>query len=251
MARIAVITDIHYIPDGGMSPRSRADVLLLHAAEQLNRTIRPDATVVLGDLVNDGMSVEATNAFSRLKTILGTINAPVIVLPGNHDTRGPSLDTSPSDQFDNVFGDLEPVVTVDDCRLLTFRDRDVPGFHSVRSPADLDRMRQARNGFNGSLVSVQHVPIFPPGTSDCPYHCVNAENVLAAMRASGFCAAISGHYHTGMTVRTTDAVYFAASAFSEPPFPIHVIDVKNGCVQIEHQALPRFAEISEAFLDVR
>ena len=54
--RIAVITDIHYCvtpPNVAARQGQWGAVLLRRTIERLNRYVKPDVTVVLGDLVDD------------------------------------------------------------------------------------------------------------------------------------------------------------------------------------------------------
>ena len=48
-----------------------------------NLTVRPDAVLITGDLVNDGRP----NQYEHLRVLLGPLDVPLYLMPGNHDTR--------------------------------------------------------------------------------------------------------------------------------------------------------------------
>jgi Icc protein len=79
--RLAQITDVHAgAAWGSRDPLDTlADVIAaIHALPQ-----PPDAVFVTGDLVNDG----ADEQYAALAPVLGQLELPVSVLPGNHDDR--------------------------------------------------------------------------------------------------------------------------------------------------------------------
>jgi histidinol phosphatase-like PHP family hydrolase len=212
---IAVISDLHFVEDGDTAGGARcgdiADILFLRAVHRFNRMIRPDVTVLLGDLLNDGDAPAAPGLLARMRNIADLVAGPVIAIPGNHDG-------SP-DAFYSAFDRPGPFVDIEGVRFLPFVDPEEPGYNARRTRRDLDRMAEARAGFGGPIVALQHVPIFPPGASYCPYNYTNADEVIAAMGANGIGLAISGHYHAGMDLIRSDGVGFlAAPAASERPF---------------------------------
>lgn len=79
---IAQITDLHVVADGPGRGLVDTAAHLADAAAYLNAMgRRPDAVVVTGDLVDDATPAE----YRRLAPILASIEAPVHLLPGNHD----------------------------------------------------------------------------------------------------------------------------------------------------------------------
>jgi len=80
-------TDVHY---GTTSPIPRrrceiADILLKRAVYRLNRLVRPDVTLILGDVIDDGSSPDAERSLLQLRSILDKLDSPYITIPGNHD----------------------------------------------------------------------------------------------------------------------------------------------------------------------
>jgi hypothetical protein len=166
---IAAVADIHYTSSATPHPARRgeiADVLLQQAVQRINATIKPEVTVVLGDLLDDGQGAAAMEQLQHLRTILDRLTSPSIILPGNHD--------GDLAQFYRVMPRPAPVVDIGDVRLLPFFDAEEPDYNSRRSVADCARMSAARAGYAGQILSLQHVPLLPPGQGASPYRLVNA-----------------------------------------------------------------------------
>jgi len=232
--RIAVITDVHFndaAPDPDSGGRGEiADILLLRAVHRLNRFVRPDVTVLLGDLIDRGDTAFAREDLERLRPTVELIDGPVIVLPGNHD--------GDPDLFYSVFQRPPDVVDVKGVRLVPFVDPEEPEFNARRLPRDLERMGEARSGFAGPIVALQHVPVFPPGAVECPYDYTNAEAVVEAMGRHGYTLSLSGHHHAGFELLQTDGPgYVCAPTLCKPPFRFLVIQLDGGRVEIEEHAL--------------
>jgi len=220
MIRIAVLSDVHYsgASEGDETERNLADIFLLRAAHRLNRTIKPDVTVLLGDLIDDATAPDAAKHLQRIRKVAGVVQSPVIVMPGNHDIAGPGDCTGNSDLFWEVFERPPQYFDIAGYRLLPFCDEDMPGYNARRSQADLKRMREARSGFDGKIIALQHVPVFPPGSSECPFNHTNAAEITDVMREAGIDVAISAHYHPGFDVRAGNMTFIAAPALVEAPY---------------------------------
>jgi hypothetical protein len=244
--KIAVLADLHYRP-GGIGPHNRntahpeergdmGHVLWLRAIYRLNRLIRPDVVCVLGDLLDDGTGPDALEALQQLRGLFAHLKAPWIALPGNHDPAPEvfwSVFDRPADWMD--FGGV---------RFLAFDDREEPGFCASRPEAYLERMAYARAGWRGAIVSLQHVPLFPEGACDSPFHYTNADTVIASMRRNGIELALSAHHHPGIDpIYTNDGLCFAAApALCRAPFEMLVVELDPSRpagepVRIERHAL--------------
>jgi len=77
MARIVVLSDIHLSPTHGFFWENWC------IARDLANAAKADAVVVNGDLAINGPDSDAEIAFAA--SALSRLNAPVLVLPGNHD----------------------------------------------------------------------------------------------------------------------------------------------------------------------
>ncbi len=230
--KMAVIADIHYsdsdIAAGSPRKGSLGDILLLRAVHRLNRIIKPDVTVILGDLLNDGSGEQGAGERRRLLDIMQRIESPLLVLPGNHD--------GDADDFYREFPRPPTWLDVRGYRLVPFLEVEEPGFNARRTAADLQRMLDARTGFHGPIIQLQHTSLFPPGMHECPYNYTNIERIIASMREAGIRYSVSGHYHRGIDGLTTDAGTFIGSpALCEDPFPFMEIVFDNErAVAIRH-----------------
>lgn len=232
--RIAAIADAHYaggtLEQCGVRRSAIADILLLRAVRRLNRFIKPDLTVLLGDLVDDG----ARAGHERLKIIIDLLESPTIVIPGNHDG---DLDT-----FYGVYPRPPEFLDVNGVRVVTFIDPEEAEYNASRSKADIARMDQARAGHEGPILSLQHVPLFPPGASASPYGYTNAAEVWEAFERNRFTLAVSGHWHAGDDLVERGAGRaIIVPALCEAPFAFTEIVIDGDSVQTrQHQlGLPR------------
>ncbi len=231
---IAVLSDVHHTPPEAPGRRSDysdlADTLLLRAVHRINRTVRPDVTLLLGDFIEFGENTAAKEWLTRLSEITDLLESPTVAIPGNHDGA--------PEAFYSVFDRPPEVFEVNGVRILPFIDAQEPGFHATRSPHNLQRMAAARVDFDGPIVTAQHVSLFPPGSSDCPYNYTNAEDVIAAMDTHRITLAVSGHYHPGMETLQTDGLTFTANpSLCDPPFRFSEITLDPDDVRVRWHAL--------------
>lgn len=233
--RIAAIADVHYAPGSleqcGARRSAIADILLLRAVRRVNRFIKPDLTVMLGDLVDDG----SRDGLERLKQIIDLLDSPCVVIPGNHDG---DLDT-----FYSVYQRPPECLDIKGVRIVSFVDREEPGYNARRSKADIARMGRARSGYDGPTISLQHVPLFPPGASASPYGYTNAAAVWSAFQRNHFTLALSGHWHAGDDLAQHGAVI--VPALCEAPFAFTEITIEGDRVQTRRHelALPRDSKL--------
>lgn len=232
--KIAVVADPHYEPhENILFPARRgeiADILLLRAVHRINRIIRPDLTVILGDIHDNGGTPEAVKQLERMREIAALLKSPWLIIPGNHD--------APPELFYSVFPRPAETTDINGVRFVSFLDPEEPGWNARRTEHDLARMKKARAGWHGQIVMLQHVPLFPPGHSNCPYNYVNAGDIIAEMRRNGILLAISGHYHEGVELINDDGVNFlAAPALCQSPFSFLEIDLINGNVTVTRHDL--------------
>ena len=219
--RIAIITDIHYDPEAephGDRAKDIADILLLRAVHHVNRFIKPDIVLVLGDVLDDGNKPLAAEWRAELKAHLDLLEAPCVTIPGNHDR-----DAAP---FFRDFGTPPDFLDVAGVRFVPFVDPEEPGYCARRDARDIGRLAEARSGYDGPLVTLQHVPIFPPGEVDCRYNYTNAPEVWESMRKAGVLLAICGHYHEGFEmIRDDGPSSIAVETLCEFPYPIIEIEI--------------------------
>ncbi len=224
--RIAVISDLHFSrkpsgPDAGRVGKF-ADIFLLRAVRRLKRFLRPDLVFIGGDLLDEPDSPDAAALLLELKNILALLDMPVIVIPGNHDPA--------PEVFYQVMPRPPEFLDVGDCRFIPFPyDPQTEGWNARREPAELARMERLATSHTGSIVSLQHVPLFPSESCDCPYNYDNSSEVVTAMRAAGVTLSISGHYHKGFQIIDQNGLSaVAAPALCESPFRFLTLELDNG-----------------------
>lgn len=236
---IALIADVHYGDDHAGSGRrcSIADVLLERAVRRLNRLVRPDVVLVLGDLVDDGGSAEAPGRLAELRMILDGLDAPWLAIPGNHDDD--------SEQFYSVFPRPAAIEDIGDVRFLAFVDREEPGYNATRSRDDIERIRRARADHDGPIVALQHVCLFPPEQGRvAPYNYTNAGEVITALKEAGVTLSVSGHHHHGAeNVRDSGVTFVNTPGLCEAPFPFLAITLDAGRVETQRHELAMPTEL--------
>lgn len=222
--RIAILTDIHYSSFEQKTCLVRetgvADTLLRRAVFRLNRLIKPDLTILAGDLVNRGDAAYGAHDLQIIAEQVKLLQSHVIAIPGNHDGDAKT--------FYQYFPQPERIVDLGNIRLVVnHSDMELPGYNSQRAPQDIELIAQARQGFNGQIITLQHTPCFPAGTSDCPYNYKNSAEINAIEAANGVLLSISGHHHKGFQPYrgANGVVYFAAPALCEAPFIISFVDI--------------------------
>ena len=240
--KIAAISDTHYAESRSDSAiRAHiADVLLLRAVHRLNRFVKPDVTLLLGDVIDDPASPSPRADLERMSRIAALLESAVIAIPGNHDC--------PPDVFYQAFRSPGAVVDVKGVRFLPFVDPPEPEYNARRTESDMRRMESAASDHAGPCVAVQHVPLFPEGATDCPYHLTNAGQALAATQRSGIVLTVGGHYHPGFDlIQDGRCSFLAVPALCESPFPfleIHLTD--QGIRTIRHELrMPAELELAD------
>ena len=232
--KIAVISDTHLgVPSECVARRCDiADVLLKRAVFRLNRLIRPDVTVVLGDIIDNGDAARADGDLKVMRGILDTLDSPYIAIPGNHD--------GDVERFYRVFERPAHIVDIAGIRFLPFVDKEEPRCWASRSEVDISRMREARAGYSGPIVSLQHVCLHTPKEGRVPpyYNYTNAGEIIRVMKEAGVFLSISGHHHAGADDSRDDNVMFVnAPGLCESPFPFVVITLEDGKARTERHSL--------------
>jgi len=230
--KIVVIADLHAgdVRLNGHIRGDIADLLLARAALWLNTSIKPDVTLVVGDLCDDGNSETGRAWYPRLRKALDRIEGLTMAIPGNHDCD--------ADEFYKYFERPGDWLDVKDVRIVPFLDEEMPLWNSRRSPADIERMKRARAGFDGQIVCVQHVPVIPQGASDCPYNAVNAAEIIDVMKEQRMLLSVGGHYHWGVDLLERDGLYYCvADAICRDQFGFMEIDIDGRSVSMKKRKL--------------
>lgn len=90
--KFAILTDIHLGPEGHFNGVLRkinkdAKIFLDDFVEEMNGNVKPEFTVVLGDLVEDDNEANDKNNVSYIVKLLKKLKSPVYYAAGNHDLR--------------------------------------------------------------------------------------------------------------------------------------------------------------------
>ncbi len=220
--KIALISDLHYSKNANQRIPSRrgeiADQLLEKTIKRLNRYIKPDITLLLGDLLDSPDSSDAIQLMLKLKTILDTLKTPYIAIPGNHDPQ--------PERFYTVFPRQKLATDIKGVRILSFIDAEAPGYNATRSEKDLKRMEKAATDFKGSVITIQHVPIFPPERKKCAYNYTNIEKIIQVLDNTGIRLNISGHFHAGFKrFNHRKSAFLCVPAFCESPHQFSILEI--------------------------
>ncbi|MFA7186423.1 MAG: metallophosphoesterase [Victivallales bacterium] len=232
--KIAILTDLHFSKSANSALPVRkgefADILLLRAVRRLNRFIKPDLVFIGGDLADGTTPGETQELLAKLKKIIDLLEAPAIVTNGNHD---------PEDIFYEIMGKPADFIDINGIRVVPFSDPEMPGFNAFRTPEEIARMRKLGTEFDGPLVSLQHVPLFPPELEGCCYNYTNADEIIKVMQETNYILALSGHYHQGFEKLDHNGIsYITGRALCERRFDYTVIEIdEHGKVNCLREAL--------------
>ena len=234
-AKIAILTDLHYSQSKNAFISERkgefADVLLLRAVHRLNLYIKPDLVFIGGDLLDQPAGEDRLELLAELKEMIDLIQAPTIVISGNHDPD--------KDVFQSIMGKQVDFLDINGIRFVPFCDMEEPGYKALRIDDELARMRKLGAEFDGPLVSLQHVPLFPPKAESCAYNYTNADEIVEIMRETNYVLALSGHYHEGFELLDYEGVNcIVGRALCEQPFGYELIEIDDdGKLSCKHENL--------------
>jgi histidinol phosphatase-like PHP family hydrolase/predicted MPP superfamily phosphohydrolase len=252
---LLILADIHYVDEAQHTcriPKRRTELGLELVRRVWNRAVRsgrPDAVVLMGDLVDNGDADGADKDLARLCDELADKGVPVLVVPGNHDGDYERLfrifgKTGDSYRFLPVgtrtraerSAHGQKSATVPSFLVLTFADRYGLDDQANRSREELSLVAQTRRQHPDSPIIVfQHSPVHPPIESDYPYNLGNRDEVMAAYAEAGVTLSVSGHYHGGLPLSQVNGVgYVTAPALCEAPFRFLRVRVRGRERQAGH-----------------
>ena len=193
--------------------------------------ITPDATLVLGDLVEDGADRNASLDLVSLHGELLRSGIPYLVVPGNHDGDPVA--------FSALFGSEPGLHKIGGYGFVLFNDVYSESHECVRAAEDLAALKKcAEEQPDMPLIAVQHPPIYPAIDSHYPYRPTNAAEIIDAYQKTGVILSLSGHYHKGQKARVHERIlYHTVPALCEPPFRFSLIRLADSRVEIEELSL--------------
>ncbi len=198
---VAQLTDTHVVADPSLhelyvdnNERLRAAVASLNGEDP-----RPDLVLLTGDLTNTGSDDE----YEVLAELIGTLELPVLAVPGNHDTRDgirrifPHLSWADADHASCVT-DLD--VGNDSMRFIGL-DSTLPGLPGAEFDAERERwLVDAIDGAPGRVALALHHPPFATGIQWMDSNgFIGLDRLEHVLREHPVERILSGHIHRSMT----------------------------------------------------
>lgn len=228
--KLAVIADPHLKSQFGCRRGDIAEHLLDRAVQWINRHVQPDVAILLGDIIDKGELPEAVDDLKKMNAVWEQLSCPKIAIPGNHDHD--------VGRFYTVFDHPGNWLDLGDFRLVPFADKQVERFWATREPAEFDKMKRARHGFDGHIIAIQHVPVFTPDSVKCHYNYTNAAEVVSAMHANKIALVLAGHDHAGVGPFYDDGFCLAAPpALCQETFPFWICEWDGQKLDVETHEL--------------
>jgi len=224
---LLLIADVHYVRKADHVcpiPERQAALgreLLQRTRLRVARGGPVDAVVLMGDLVDNGEAPGVEKDLQALADEVRKFEAPVIVVPGNHDGS--------ADRMLSIFGDHTGVHRLKGHQLITFADAYQANDEAARFAADLELVvAAARERPDEPLIALQHNPIHPKIESTYPFNLTNAAEVMRAYEATNVMLSISAHYHPGLAPEAVNGVpYLTCPALCEAPMRFVRVSVKG------------------------
>ncbi len=231
---ILVVTDLHYIgqADNVCTIERRkcrmARTLLRKVFLRLTHMgVKPDLTLLLGDVVNDGLAQNAEEDLKAIREELDESNIPTLAVCGNHDgAPGP---------YAKIFNSPPGLHQHSGYGILLFNDNVAENDVTSRSPAALELPAQTVASHPDlPLIAVQHNPLYPTIECGYPYMPTNTDDILKNYEEAGVILSLSGHFHTGQIAAEHKGVtYHTTPALCESGFHFDLIHLRGREVRIE------------------
>ncbi|MDD4621631.1 MAG: metallophosphoesterase [Kiritimatiellae bacterium] len=231
---ILAVSDLHYTGlarQTAQPPQMRGELaktLLKKVFVRLKHMgVRPDLTLVLGDLLENGNDRNARLDLLAINSELLRSEIPFLALPGNHDGNQQS--------FGEIFNITEDLQVYGGYGLILYSDKYKDTYDCSRAETDIMRTQTiAKDNPGLPLIAVQHPPIYPPIDSHYPYRPANSAEIIDSFKKAGVILSLSGHYHKGQKPRTHEGVlYHSVPALCEAPFRFSLIRLEGANIEVE------------------
>lgn len=238
---LLVIADLHYasVPERRSPIADRigwfGPLMIRKALWRLKHEgIKPDLVILLGDLLEspDRGDLEA------IRDEIAQAGIPVIALKGNHDDD--------LGLYKDVFGTECGLHEFRGYGFLVFSDNYGPGDAVTREPSALNApIEAAKLKPDLPIVALQHNPIYPDIESGYPYTPANAEAIRRSYEEAGVVLSLSGHYHHGQPISSSNGVsYHTVAASGQSPFAFSHISLSGRNVEVHpHQLKMDLADL--------
>jgi len=185
---VAHLSDIHAEDD------AESLIALFRALDYL-RPIRPDAVLVSGDIANKPW----TRGYMLARQVLGSVDMPIYMLPGNVDGREAMRAAFSEHRYWPKFGPMHFSRAIEEMRLVAL-DVTVPGESYGQAGArDLKWLQeQVNTGSPLPVIVMTHQHLFATGMERIDRNmCVNGDAVLDILNqaADPVVAVVCGHGH--------------------------------------------------------
>jgi histidinol phosphatase-like PHP family hydrolase/calcineurin-like phosphoesterase family protein len=235
---ILAISDLHYTGlarQSAQAPQMRGELaktLLKKVFLRLKHMgIRPDLTLVLGDLIENGNDRNAYLDLLAINSELLRSEIPFLVVPGNHDGN--------QQKFDEVFNTTDGFQVCGGYGLFLYSDTYSDTHDCSRPENEIMRTKTiAKENPGLPFIAVQHPPIYPPIDSHYPYRPTNSAEIIDSFKKAGVILSLSGHYHKGQKPRAHEGVlYHTVPALCEAPFRFSLIRLEGANIEVEDMSL--------------
>lgn len=208
MALIVHLSDLHV---GALAFREE---LILDAIDRVNE-MDPDVTVITGDLSDNGYYSELTNAAGYIKQI----KSPVIVVPGNHDSRHLGNRCFEEVICHHRFGAITVKNSTDPGLNVTGLDSSEPDLNSGkigRSQQSFmeDQMQSASDEGLFKIIALHHHIIPVPRTGRERNVLSDAGDILMSLIKNKADLVLSGHKHVPHSWIVHETVFATAGTVS-------------------------------------
>lgn len=239
---LLLIADPHYIHHADHVQRleKRKSTLALELLRRVlagqRDSVRPDAVVLLGDLVDAGRARGVAEDIKEIAAVLKATGLPVLVVRGNHDPSAKTLA--------RIFGVDYGSHAVNGYRLITFADVYAADHTSARTDEELAMvLTEYRRHPDQPILAFQHAIAYPTMEGGYPYNYRNSKEIMKTFTQARVVACISGHFHRGTEMTMVDGVnYFTCPALCESPFHYARLSVRGRQAKVSVLALEHSTE---------
>ncbi|MBU7014338.1 MAG: metallophosphoesterase [Theionarchaea archaeon] len=200
--RIAHISDSHITPGGEFKKEPFSQIV-----EEVNR-LPFDLVVHTGDVTDSGLR----EAYEHSKAFIDTIKKPLVIIPGNHDSRNVGYEL-----FNEYYGEFNGVKEGDDYVLL-YVDSSIPDRNEGRVGSSkfnwLKTQLMKYSSKKIKIVAVHHhlVPVPKAGTERNVLF--NAGDLMDLLQKYNVNLVLSGHRHYPNVVDVDDMIISNAGCMS-------------------------------------
>jgi 3',5'-cyclic AMP phosphodiesterase CpdA len=186
--RLLHLSDIHF---------GAVDARLVEPIIALSHDLRPDVTIISGDLTQRARP----DQFAAARAFIDRLPGPVLSVPGNHDMPLWNLPVrllAPFSRYRRAMGDtLEPTLTLPGTIIQGLNTANPLVWKSGRlRSASIERLKRSFSAAPPGTMRIavmHHAPV--PAADGTPADIAHAPAVLAALAKAGADVVLSGHTH--------------------------------------------------------